>query len=192
MLGFMGQMARFPVVVSVYAARMMVTTFEGMSRMTGEALGEVAGRVEPPARPRAGVAVPVRTGAPRRGAVNPKEMPNMSDTNLNDRMVKLVEYTIVSIQREKEEILEGPKQVLETDDLAGDAFSNSRIAAWVAEHPDVAKRLDLDDLRVHYQVLARWPKRDLKYDERTLEFDEKKTKLLGEIVQKLEDLGKSA
>lgn len=109
----------------------------------------------------------------------------MADTNLNDDMVKLVEYTILTIQRERERLLEGPTQVIETDDLSGDAFPNARIAEWVKAHPDKAEKYDSDTLRVYYSVLARWPKEDLKYDEKTLKYDEDKVKYLGEIAQEL-------
>lgn len=186
------QIVRLPLLFWVYTGQMLATTFEGMSRISAEAAGAVAQRVEAPATGRPARTVPVQTDAPQRSTANPKERRTMSDTNLNDKMVKLVEFTIVSIQRGKEKILEGPKQVLETDDLTGEAFSNARIADWVTEHSEAAKDLDLDDLRVFYNVLSRWPKRDLKFDERTLAYDERKTELLDEIARGIRHLGETA
>jgi hypothetical protein len=185
------QMVRLPLLLWLYATRMMATTLEGMSRMSEEAVGTVARQIERPARVQA-AALPVEICASRRSAENQKEKRVMSDTNLNDKMVKLVEYTIVSIQRGKEKVLAQPQQVVETDDLTGDAFSNSRIAEWVKSNPEEAKKFDLEDVRVYYNVVGRWPKRDLKYDEKTLEYDERKTQLLGDIVEQLKHLGETA
>ena len=105
----------------------------------------------------------------------------MADTNLHDDMVKLVEYTLVTIERGQERALEGPKQIMITDDLTRDAFSNARVAAWFTqtggevdledEKGQVHKRLvDPETLRVYYRVLDRWPKEDLKKDERHVEY----------------------
>lgn len=101
----------------------------------------------------------------------------MADTNLHDDMVKLVEYTLVSIERGYERKLEGPEQIIVTDDLTGDAFSNARVAAWfkrtggkVKANDTGERNLGLDTLRVYYQVLDRWPKEDLKKDERQVEY----------------------
>ncbi len=111
----------------------------------------------------------------------------MADTHLNDDMVKLVEYTIITIEREKEQQLEGPKQIIVTDDLTGDAFSNARIAEWINGKHDW-----LDDegikpstLRVYYNVMDRWPKEDLKKDEKIVSHDEQQLKILREIADRL-------
>jgi len=97
----------------------------------------------------------------------------MADRNLNDNMVKLVEYTIVTIERENEEILltvpgasePVPTMYLKvvTDDLSDGAFSLARIAEWVRKNPSTT--LDEDSLQVYYNVLDRWPKQELKKDE---------------------------
>ena len=113
----------------------------------------------------------------------------MADTNLHDDMVKLVEYTLVTIERGLEQRLEGPEQIIVTDDLTGDAFSNARVAEWFrktggeveheVEYEDKQgatkkkkekRKVNPDTLRVYYRVLDRWPKEDLKKDEKQVEY----------------------
>lgn len=140
----------------------------------------------PPSRP--------TLDAPAPGAQIPPEDRTMADTNLNDDMVKLIQYAIVSIKRREEQILtealddDGtlgrPLLYLETDRLTGDGFSNARIADWVKEHPDKAKEIDLDSLRVYYDVVARWPRSSLKYEEERLDLEDEKIDLLREIARK--------
>ena len=98
----------------------------------------------------------------------------MADKNLGDDMVKLVEYTIVSIERGKEEIVESGHKLFD-DDMTGDAF-----ASWVIaeEVPKKKNGYDSKYLRVSYNVLDRWPRQDLKYEERQLE-------ILGQIEKKI-------
>jgi len=92
----------------------------------------------------------------------------MSDGNLSGDDVKLVRYQIVSIERNRERILENDLALV-TDDLTGEAF-----AAWViARHfqgdhvpmPESRKKY----LRVCYRVLCRWPKESLGYERRQLD-----------------------
>lgn len=116
----------------------------------------------------------------------------MADTNLNDDMVKLVQYAIVSIKRREESILtetmkgdslQGrPLLYLETDNLTGDGFSNARIADWVRDNPEAARKADLDSLRVYYDVVGRWPRSSLKFEEERLDQEDEKLKLLQEIA----------
>ena len=111
----------------------------------------------------------------------------MADTNLNDNMVKLVEYTIVTIEREKETMLHGPQQKMLTDDLTGDAFSNARIAEWInGRHEELSRKgIKPSTLRVYYNVLDRWPKEDLKRAEKAVNHDEQQLEILREIADRL-------
>lgn len=92
----------------------------------------------------------------------------MADKNLSDDMVKLVEYTIVTIKRSDEDIIHSGKKLV-TDNMTGEAF-----ASWmVSENGPDSNPNDEDGedqyLRVYYNVLDRWPKQDLKYEEKQLE-----------------------
>lgn len=119
---------------------------------------------------------------------------DMADTNLNDDMIKLVEYAIVYVKRRAVRILDhatdaggkhgSPLLYIEDDNVTGDGFSNARIADWVKNHPDEAKKLDLDSLRVYYSVVARWPKSDLRYEEERLDMEQRKLELLEAIKNK--------
>lgn len=107
-----------------------------------------------------------------------EERKKMADTNLSDDLIKLVEYAIVSIERRNEKILEDKTLYLEKGNVTGDGFSNARIAKWVENNAAKAKDLDLDALRVYYSVLSRWPKKDLRYEEKRLDMEEAKIELL--------------
>ena len=122
-----------------------------------------------------------------------QEETTMADNNLNDDMVKLIEYSIISIERRNERIVahatdaEGkygtPMLYLETGRVTGDGFSNARIADYVKQHcgKDELKDLDLDSLRVYYNVVARWPQSSLKYEEKILDLEQEKVDLLRDI-----------
>lgn len=100
------------------------------------------------------------------------------DTNLSDDMVKLVRYTIVSIERDHERIIHHDEEIV-TDNLTDDAFASWMIASYlqskvykrrVDEDPDNRVKHDhKKNLRVCYEVLCRWPKQDRKYEKRQLE-----------------------
>lgn len=118
---------------------------------------------------------------------------SMADTNLNDDMVKLIQYSIVSIKRREERIiaeaigedgeLGRPLLYLETDNITGDGFSNARIADWMKTHcNDKAKDVDPDSLRVYYDVVARWPRSTLKFEEERLDQEDEKIDLLRKIA----------
>lgn len=118
----------------------------------------------------------------------------MADTNLNDDMVKLIQYSIVTIKRREERILaeavDGqehlgrPLLFLETGNLTGDGFSNARIADWVKGNEALADKVDLDSLRVYYDVVARWPRSSLKFEEERLDQEDEKIDLLRKISNK--------
>lgn len=94
----------------------------------------------------------------------------MRDSNLSDDMVKLVRFTIVSIQRDDEHILRnGLGEKIVTDNMDDESF-----ASWVlSEYFQRAEHEPIDDddkkyLRVYTEVLDRWPKQDRKFEKRQL------------------------
>lgn len=93
----------------------------------------------------------------------------MSDTNLSDDQVKLVRYTIVSVERDRERKLE-EDEILVTDELTPDGFASWRIAAYF-QRPD-HEEIPHDEkkhLRVCYRVLCRWQRESLLYERRQLD-----------------------
>jgi hypothetical protein len=93
----------------------------------------------------------------------------MSDTNLHDDQVKLVRYTLVSVERDRERKLE-EDEILVTDDLTSDGFASWRIAAYL-QRPD-HEEIGHDEkkyLRVCYRVLCRWQRESLHYQSRKLD-----------------------
>jgi hypothetical protein len=93
----------------------------------------------------------------------------MSDTNLHDDQVKLVRYTIVSVERDRERKLE-EDEILVVDELTPDGFASWRIAAYF-QRPD-HEEIPHDEkkhLRVCYRVLCRWQRESLLYERRQLD-----------------------
>ena len=93
----------------------------------------------------------------------------MSDTNLSGDQVKLVRYTIVSVDRDRERKLE-EGEILVTDDLTPDGFASWRIAAYFQrpDHEPIPHE-EKKFLRVCYRVLCRWHRESLHYQERQLD-----------------------
>jgi hypothetical protein len=202
MRALLGRMARLPFAMTGAAL--------GMLEMATRWLEEV-GRISlesievPSPMSRQGTLESTSTLPRSEGEWTKEERTKMADTNLNDDMVKLVEYSIVTIQREREALLEKGGQVIVADDLTGDAFSNARIADWVNTSEDErlkrirdinepkgaakfksVRDIDTDALRVYYNVLERWPKEDLTKDERQIAALEELPERLGaEIARAL-------
>ena len=98
-------------------------------------------------------------------------------TNLEDEMVKLVAYTIVSLRRGHEKIMEGGEgSVIVTDSMTGKAFTAWILGRYLQETkvPRKKLRLELKYLRVYYVVSHRWPRQPL-------EFEQKEVALLRQI-----------
>jgi hypothetical protein len=173
--GLLGDVARLPLVVMLFTLRQMVETAE---RWTPALVTPAAGappRYAQRNHPAAPTASPV---------FDRKEETNVADIHLNDDDVKLVQYGIVSIERRKEKLLAVPKFHLEKGRTTSEAFASARIAELVRNEPATVEGLDLDDLRVYHEVLARWPKSDLKFEEKSLEYEEEKLDVLRELARR--------
>lgn len=98
--------------------------------------------------------------------------------SLDDDMVKLVSYTIVSVRRGAERVMPGGERtVVVTDRLSGEAFIAWIIAKYVQEQQGTDNAVPTEDeeyLRLYYVVSNRWPREPLK-------FPEKQIRLLQEI-----------
>jgi len=111
-------------------------------------------------------------------------------TSLEDDTVKLVAYTIVSLKRGSERILDGGQgSVIVTDNMTGKAFMSWILAKYMQQKiddpahpgkkvrrgdPRLLPRDELQYLRVYYVVSTRWPREPLK-------FEQKQVKILREI-----------
>jgi hypothetical protein len=111
------------------------------------------------------------------GVQNGEEGRAMSPSSLNDDMVKLVSYTIVSLKRDAERIMPGGSgSILVTDNMSGEAFASWMIARYLQsddyEKLEEGKKLAKDDekyLRIDYVVSRRWPRQPLRFEERQVE-----------------------
>ena len=100
--------------------------------------------------------------------------------SLEDDMVKLVAYTIVSLKRGHERIMDGGQgSMIVTDSMSGRAFISWVIARYLQEEVTVAGaskstqvRSDLIDpgelkyLTVYYVVSNRWPRHGLNFEQK--------------------------
>lgn len=106
-------------------------------------------------------------------------------TNLEDDMVKLVAYSIVSLRRDHERVLEGGEgSVIVRVSMTAKAFTSMIIAQYfqgkVADPKDEKKKIsridalnqdkewkpkDMKYLRVYYVVSTRWPRQPLEFEE---------------------------
>jgi hypothetical protein len=103
----------------------------------------------------------------------------MADS-LEDELVKLVGYTIVSLKRGDERVMPGGEgNIVVTDSMTEEAFVAWIVARYCqsAEYkkmPEEERRGHREYLTVHYNVARRWARKPLKFEERQVE-------VLGEI-----------
>jgi hypothetical protein len=101
----------------------------------------------------------------------------MSPYSLNDDMVKLVAYTIVSIKRDAERIMPGGSDsILLKDNMSSETFTSWMIARYLQSEDykklQESEKLAKEDekyLRIHYVVSRRWPRQPLRFEERQVE-----------------------
>lgn len=167
MIRLMEQMLRLPVSVFAFALESFAHTLQGLDQgmERGFESGARPSHRAEPATQAAPVPPPMQTASN-----DPKEESHMADTNLNDDMAKLVEYSIVSIDRDldDERKLLLSTEIVISENMTGDAFATWMIARFVQDEglnfPHEKKKY----LRVYYNVLQRWPQPDLEYEESQL------------------------
>jgi len=103
-------------------------------------------------------------------------------TSLQDDTVKLIAYTIVSLKRDKERVMDGGKDSLVvTDSMTCEAFQSWILAKYlqqkVSDPNDVSQKVprgqlidpdELQYLRVYYVVSHRWPRQPSKFEQREI------------------------
>jgi len=92
----------------------------------------------------------------------------MTDTNLNNDQVKLVEYSIVSIERDRERKLYETEKIV-VDNMTGEAFATWVIAEFVQEQPHRVTHQEKKYLRVYYNVLDSWARESLHFESKQLD-----------------------
>lgn len=99
-----------------------------------------------------------------------KEDRTMSDCcdNDDDGMVKLVEYTIVTIKRGGERILK-KSEILYTEDMSDEAFATWVVALYLQEDGVHVPHDDKKYLRVYHRLLDSWARQSLECCERQLD-----------------------
>lgn len=205
-MSLLGSMVMIPVRAFVYGLDIFVRTMHGMQNATDRGLGVIAGEsvnhsdAEPP-QPVGGpqpvaVAGPALAHSKIVQETIGKETVKMSDTNLNDDMLKLVRYKILFIKRDYEYAFPEQEELV-YDNMTDSAFTAWKIAEfiqaldrtevpekWLKKVPpypadrrrvgdkEFIHRLDETDkkfLRVYFEVLQRYAREKLKYEEDQLD-----------------------
>jgi len=109
---------------------------------------------------------PNSQGAPVGVAANKPKETDMAEKNLSDDMLKLVQYCIVCIERGHEKVLVCNECKLFSDNMTDCDFDGWVLADYT-QHNKVP--CDKKFLRVTYEVVGRWPKQDLNYQEKQLQ-----------------------
>jgi hypothetical protein len=102
--------------------------------------------------------------------------------SLDDEAIKLVAYTIVSVRRDHECVMEGGEgTIVVAERMSGEAFALWMISKYLQEEvPDPgnpgtkrqrseAVSNDLKYLRIYFVVSTRWPREPLRFEEREIE-----------------------
>jgi hypothetical protein len=173
-----GRMLMLPWTLLTYSLETMLLTMRQLEESTGRSTAgaPASGATSAPSAPREQLPAAAPPTPYRQETANPPTFAretNMSDTSLSDDLVKLVRYTIVNIERDREAIV-GRGEEIVTDNLSDDAFASWMIAKHVPLDSYKGKNGWGEDdarksLRVCYEVLGRWPKQDRKYEKRQLE-----------------------
>ena len=98
----------------------------------------------------------------------------MGDVDLEDEMVKLVSYAIVSIKRGAERVMPGGMgAVIVTDSMSKETFISWIIARYLQSkaYEELSSKDQLSEedrkyLRVDYAVPRRWSREPLEFEER--------------------------
>lgn len=150
---------RLPFSMLVLCVEMLAQTMRGMQQMADESFEALTG-----APPRETVFTP---GVRGEGAANEGKENIMPDKDLSNDKVKLVQYSIVSIQRGLEHTLKEAEKIV-SDNMTGEAFATWMIAEFIQEHPDRVRHEEKKYLRVYYSVLDQWEQEKLHYEEKQL------------------------
>ena len=181
-------MLTLPVVTLVYGLEALISTMQGFQETISQSLVMVADDVAqtlsdaPGSRHVQASAIHVvrNDAISHDGVLNTvqpaqKEEVIMSAQDLSNDLVKLVEYSIVSIERgDEKELPEGSGKVVFSDNMTSSSFAAWRIAEYAAGSPPRSISTDATKyLRVYYRVLDTWPRQSLRYEERQLEILER-------------------
>lgn len=107
--------------------------------------------------------------------------------SLDDEMVKLVAFTIISVRRGAERVMTGPSSagtVVVTERMTPEGFVLwliSRYLGGLSPEERRAVQPDVKYLRVDYTVSQRWPREPL-------EFERDQVSLLGEVRDALREI----
>jgi hypothetical protein len=203
----MGRMMLMPFAAMVYTMEMFARTMRGLHIIAEEGIDVVTG--EPSAAqpqnfmPREDAG----TAAPAGGTQNPssettqKENKQMNDRDLSGDMLKLVRYKILFVKRDAEYVAHDHEELVH-DSFSEDGYAAWKVAEYVTNHSVTraggekyflveGKEHPVKDekyLRVYFEVLERYPRQKLEYEERTLKAQERGADALESLKRSVEKL----
>jgi hypothetical protein len=86
------------------------------------------------------------------------------DKNLRDDMLKLVRYKVLFVKREHEKAYPEEEDLV-SDNMDDAAFTAWKVAEFIQNHPNQFQEEDKKYLRIHYEVLERFPREKFKFEE---------------------------
>ena len=175
LLRLFGQMVMFPLTMFTYGLDLFVKTMQGMQRTADKGMNVMAGEATE-AQGGEGHLVgnttsTVTDGATKGGAETiHEEERNMPDNSLSNDQVKVVEYSILTIKPDDEEILTGPITRVVTDNMTGEDFTSWVIAEYFGKpgHKVIPDN-DRKYLRVSYSVTSSFAPEDANYPKEEVE-----------------------
>jgi hypothetical protein len=178
-----GRMLLLPWNVLAYVATGMVRLADGMRQAAGGGAASM-----PPAPPAAAGEAganawkPPGAGLAGAGPVLQKETKQMNydKCDTDDCKITLYQYTLVTLRRGRERILDKGQRLVK-DPMDDCDFQNLVIGDYVRDHPETSVRW----LRVFSDKLHTWEKQPLHYYEKSLDFDQSMAQSLRKIAKKL-------
>jgi len=171
-----GQMIRLPLEAFVYSMEMLLETTRGWQRMANrgiESATREAARALQPAE--GGIQSAAPASFKSNGATGAeidnnhhKETKRMPDTNLSDDTLKLVRSKVLFVKRGREEAFQEQEDLV-YDNMTGAGFSAWKVAEFIQAHPNRIDHADKKYLRVYYEVLERYPREKLYFEDEQLD-----------------------
>jgi len=183
MTQIISQLLKLPLEAFVFGMQMLAKTVQGMQKLADSGIDAILGKGAPSSGEEQGGPNALDsedTSSTTESAVEdsaqpkPKEEGKMPDNSLSNDLVKVVQYTILTVKPDHEHALKGfedsPRTKTFTDNMTGEDFSSWVIADYFHE-PD-HERIDEEDkkyLRVSYSVTSTFAPEDANYPKKQVE-----------------------
>ena len=183
MFQIISQILKLPLEAFVFGMEMLAKTVQGVQKLADRGIDTILGGVAQNSREARGdphalnsesIASTTDEAVVDEAQPTPKEERKMADNSLGNDLVKVVQYTILSIKPDEERALKGfkesPRTRVFSDNMTGEDFTSWVIAQYFQEpdHEEIAEN-DKKFLRVSYSVISTFAKEDANYEKETVD-----------------------